>query len=126
MNLDKFGISASLLCAIHCAMMPVLLPIAALAGLGFLWTPAFEAVMILIALAVGAYSITNGYLKIHQTLYPMLFLVGGFLLIIGSKTIFDHALEHVLLPVGSLLIVVSHWLNWRLYKQHTEVKTIAH
>lgn len=117
-NLDKFGISASLLCAIHCAFMPFLLPLAAMLGLGFLWEPAFEIAMILLALAVGAISITSGYLKVHRTIYPYFFLISGIVMIIATKLFFDHHLEPVLLPIGALMIVASHWFNYRLNQQY--------
>ncbi len=125
-NLDKFGISASLLCAIHCAFMPLLLPLAAMLGLGFLWEPAFEIAMILLALAVGAISITSGYLNVHRNIYPYIFLVSGIAMIIATKLFFDHHFEPVLLPIGALLIVASHWFNYRLHQQYAVKSCAAH
>lgn len=123
MNLDKVGISASLLCAIHCALMPFLLPVAAMLGFSFLWSPGFEALMLLLALAVGLYSLTIGYRHSHRNSLPFLFLAGGIAVILLSKLLFPEDWEFVVLPIGALLIVASHGLNWWLISRFTHDRT---
>lgn len=117
LNLDKLGMSASLICAIHCALAPLVLPIMALWGLGFIWGEAFEIGMLLFALAVGVFSLTKSYRNVHRKFYPIYFLVGGIGLIVISHTSLPHELEPIVLPLGALVIVFAHWLNYRLCKQ---------
>ncbi|MEZ4765030.1 MAG: MerC domain-containing protein, partial [Calditrichia bacterium] len=69
-NLDKLGISASLLCAIHCALVPVILPLMSTVGLGFLWSHEFEFFMIALAFVVGIWALSHGYRYAHRKLLP--------------------------------------------------------
>jgi len=117
LNLDKIGMSTSLICAVHCAMAPLLLPVMALWGLGFIWGEAIEIGMLLFALAVGVFSLTKSYRKVHRKFYPFYFLVGGMGLIFLSHVSLPSSAEPFVLPVGALLVVLAHWLNYRLCKQ---------
>lgn len=115
-NWDKLGMSASFICALHCALAPLILPVMALWGLGFIWGEAVEIGMLLFALAVGVFSLTKSYRQVHRKFYPFYFLVGGIGLIFISHSSLPHVLEPFVLPIGALLIVFAHWLNYRLCK----------
>ena len=52
-NWDALGISASLACAIHCALLPLFMTSLPLFGVNIIHNPLFEALMILLALAIG-------------------------------------------------------------------------
>ena len=114
--LDKVGMSASMLCAVHCALAPVLLPLATALGLGVIWSPVFENGMIFIALAVGLFALTRGYRNFHKKLLPIYFLVLGISAIVASKFLVNHEYEGIVLPLGVPIIVAAHWLNLRLCK----------
>ncbi|HEY2583370.1 MAG TPA: MerC domain-containing protein, partial [Mucilaginibacter sp.] len=49
-GLDNVGMTASVLCAIHCALVPLLITSLPLLGLGFLANPWLEWSMIILAL----------------------------------------------------------------------------
>src|ERR1700743_1040027 len=83
-RLDNIGMTASTLCAIHCAIVPLLLTVLPLAGLGFLANPWFEWGMIILALLLGVSSIFLSYLRTHHRLLPLLLLMLGFVLIIAG------------------------------------------
>jgi len=116
-DLDKFGMSASLLCAIHCALVPLILPAMAAFGLGFLWSHEFEFGMIALALIVGALSLTRSYRHVHHSIAPYLLLGIGMAIILASKFFIDAAWEFIVLPIGALFIVAAHWINWRLHRR---------
>jgi len=54
-NWDALGISASLACAIHCALLPLFLTSLPLFGINIIHNYWFEASMILLAMAIGGY-----------------------------------------------------------------------
>ncbi len=114
-NLDKFGMSASLLCAIHCALVPLILPAMAAFGLGFLWSQEFEFGMIILALIIGALSLTRSFRHVHHNVTPYLLLGIGMAIILASKFFISTKWEFIVLPIGALFIVAAHWINWRLH-----------
>lgn len=122
-NLDKLGISASLLCAIHCALVPVILPLMSAVGLGFLWSHEFEFFMIALAFVVGIWALSHGYRYAHRKLLPFVLFTIGIGIIFLSKLIFHHEYEFIILPIGAIFIVIAHWRNW---KMHTHCPAAEH
>ena len=112
-RLDRIGISASFLCALHCLAMPLLLPLLAVTGLHFLAAPAFEIAMILLAMGIGALSIGRGYVCAHRKLQPVLLLSGGAVLLLASKIPGLVEIELWLIAPGAVCIMVAHLLNLR-------------
>ena len=70
-KLDHIGMTASILCAIHCAIVPILITTLPLFGLGFLANPWLEWGMIILALFIGIYAIGLSYFRSHRKLLPM-------------------------------------------------------
>jgi hypothetical protein len=111
-NWDGLGIITSLLCAIHCALLPVFLTSLPLFGINIIHNLVFEWGMILLAVVVGTFSLYHGFIKHHQQWMPIiLFSTGTFFLVV--KQIF-HANELLLLLPAVLLIVTAHYQNYRL------------
>ena len=109
-RLDRFGMTASTICAIHCAIVPVLITTLPLIGLGFLANPWVEWGMIILALILGTSSIGVSYFKLHHRILPILMLMSGFILIaIGH--LFVSWLEAIIVPIGGLTIAAAHFLN---------------
>ncbi|MDX2047179.1 MAG: MerC domain-containing protein, partial [Chitinophagaceae bacterium] len=52
-NYDALGIAASVACAIHCAVLPLVLTSLPVLGTNIIDNPGFEYLMIIIALAIG-------------------------------------------------------------------------
>jgi hypothetical protein len=115
-NWDALGISASLACAIHCAVLPLLLSSLPIFGINIIENLAFEYFMIFLAFAIGAWSMWHGYRKHHHSLVPLLVFLAGivFLLI---KQIW-HQYQLYFLPVAVILIVVAHVINYRSCRIH--------
>jgi MerC mercury resistance protein len=112
-RLDSAGMTASILCAIHCAIVPLLITILPLAGLGFLANPLIEWSMIVFALCVGTYAIGLSYLRTHHRLLPPILLVVGFLVIIIGHLFVHGWHEAIVVPIGGLLIATAHFFNFR-------------
>lgn len=115
-NWDALGISASVICAIHCALLPLLLTSLPLFGVNIIHHLGFELGMIALALFIGSYSMYHGYTKHHHRLLPWaLFLVGGVFLVL--KQVFPVYQLLLLIPAVAL-IVYSHLLNVRSCRAH--------
>jgi len=116
-NLDKLGITASTVCAIHCAALPFLLTLLPLWGLDFLANPMLEISMILISLVLGIWSLGKSFKKVHQNIGPLFLLATGFAIILVGHFSGGEFLEPVLIPIGGLTIASAHLINLRLFKR---------
>ena len=112
-RLDNIGITASTLCAVHCALVPVLFTSLPLLGLGFLANAWVEWSMIILALMIGIYSIGLSYLRIHRQLQPLLLLAAGFTVIMLGHAFINGWAEAVIVPLGGLLIATAHFVNYK-------------
>ncbi len=110
-KLDQLGITASLACAIHCAVLPFVLTSLPLLGLGFLAHSWVEIVMIGISLIIGVYSLSTSYTK-HKRPFPIAILVMGFLMI-GTGHYLIENMEAILIPMGGFTIAFAHYVNWK-------------
>lgn len=111
-NLDAIGFSASLLCAIHCLAMPVLLSILPLTGTQLLDDPLIEYGFIVLSLALACSSLIRSYLKYHQDPFPLQLLSAGFLFIIGGRFLGHEVAEGILTATGGISIALAHYINW--------------
>jgi Mn2+/Fe2+ NRAMP family transporter len=111
-NWNALGVSATVACAIHCALLPLFLSTLPLFGINILDNIYFEAGMMLIALLIGGLTLFHGYRKHHHRFTPLiLFVTGMFFLIF--KHFFSATVIWLIIP-SSLLILFAYYLNWRL------------
>ncbi len=73
-NWDALGVTASLACAIHCAVLPLLGISLPLLGVDLVQSRPFEFGMIALAFVIGIYALTHGF---PQTSSPA-YAIGGF------------------------------------------------
>ena len=109
-NLDTIGISASLLCAIHCAILPLFFTSLPLFGLEILHNKIFEYSMIAFAGLIGSYALYHGWKKHHHKVWPLFIFFTGLVLLI-MKEIFVSE-ELLLLVPAAALIIGAHILNY--------------
>lgn len=115
-NWDAFGIAASVACAIHCAVLPLILSSLPLFGVNIIENQGFEFIMIALAFVVGVYSLYHGRKKHHHSYYPMLLFAAGISLLFIKSMLHSHSLM-LLLPAVSL-VVIAHYLNYKLCRVH--------
>src|SRR5687767_13993960 len=115
-NWDWLGIGASLACAIHCALLPLFLTSLPLFGINIIHNVLFEAFMIVLAFAIGAFSLYHGFRKHHHSFLPFALLIPGFILLV-LKQFYVHYATWLLVP-AVLLIVLAHILNYRSCRVH--------
>lgn len=112
LNWDTLGIGTSVLCAIHCALLPILMSTLPVFGVNIIHNVIFEWGMIVLAFAVGAYSLFHGYIKHHRSLVPVLIFSIGFIFLVLKQ--FFTAYEIPLLLVAVAFIISAHFYNYRL------------
>ncbi|HZY36814.1 MAG TPA: MerC domain-containing protein [Mucilaginibacter sp.] len=126
-KLDNAGMTASILCAVHCAIVPLLITVLPLAGLGFLANPLIEWSMIIFALVIGTYAIGLSYLRSHHRPLPLVLLAAGFVVIIAGHVLVQGWREAIVVPIGGLLIATAHFFNFRYsakcHRGHSQFQT---
>lgn len=114
-NYDALGIAASLACAIHCALLPLILTSLPLFGTNIINNAAFEYGMIALALVVGVYSLWHGFKRHHHRYSPLL-LFGSGMALLFLKQIFHQYQLYFLIP-AVVSIVMAHIINYRLCRK---------
>lgn len=110
-NWDALGITASIACAIHCAILPLFLASLPLFGLNIIDNMAFEMGMIILSFVVGAYALIHGYKNHHRSFLPfILFTIGIICLVLKQIFLAYHI---ILLIPAVVLIVTAHFINYR-------------
>ncbi|MEI9957599.1 MAG: MerC domain-containing protein, partial [Ferruginibacter sp.] len=61
LNWDALGITTSIACAIHCALLPIIVTTLPVFGINIVNNMAFEWGMIALAFVVGSYALFHGY-----------------------------------------------------------------
>ena len=115
-NWDAFGIATSVACAIHCAVLPLILSSLPLFGINIIENQGFEFLMIALAFVVGVYALYHGHKKHHHSYYPMVLFAAGISLLFIKSMLHSHTLM-LLLPAVSL-VVIAHYLNYKLCRVH--------
>ena len=115
-NWDAVGIATSVACAIHCAVLPLLLTSLPVFGLNIIDNVLFESLMILLAFVVGGYSMWHGYRKHHHSFVPLLIFSTGILFLVAKQIWHQHQLA--LLPFAVLFIVSAHVVNFKACRVH--------
>lgn len=112
LNWDGLGIATSIACAIHCALLPLILTTLPLFGVNIIHNIFFEWGMIALAFLVGSYSLFHGYIKHHHSLLPVLLFATGFVFLFTKQ--FFHIYEVYFLIPAVPLIVTAHYMNYKL------------
>jgi hypothetical protein len=115
-NWDALGISASLACAIHCAVLPLFISSLPLFGVNIIDNSFFEYIMIGLALVVGIVSLYHGYLKHHHSFLPIIIFIVGIILLFAKQVWHNYQL-YILIPAVAA-IISAHFINYKLCRQH--------
>lgn len=127
--LDRIGATGSLVCAVHCALLPLL--IAALPSLGVaVWLgEGFERVFVVFATLLGLFSVVWGYRR-HRAVRALGLLLPG--LVVLWLGVLYAPLHHALVPhaiamtFGGTLVGLAHLANLRLNHGHVHDASCAH
>lgn len=112
LNWDAMGIATSIACAIHCALLPVLVTTLPVFGINIIDNVFFEWGMIALAFIVGSYSLFHGYFKHHRSFTAIKIFATGFIFLVLKQ--FFHQFEYLFLAIAVILIITAHYYNFRL------------
>lgn len=111
--LDRIGIAATSLCALHCILLPILLPALPLLGLTFLADHTWEHVFLIATAVLGTFALFSGFKRYHKRLYPFYLLYLG-VAVYWIKHDFSEEFEPFFIIGGAFLIVMAHFINMKL------------
>ena len=119
-NYDALGIAASLACAIHCAILPLVLTSLPVMGINIIENVGFEYGMIFLAMVIGFYSLWHGYRQHHHKLLPSVLFGMGIILLFLKQAFHSHQLYYLVPAV--VLIVAAHLINYQRLPQSRTVR----
>jgi len=112
--LDRLGMSASLACAVHCAVLPLLLAALPAIGLAWLDSPGVDWTLVALA-AVIALRAHRGGFRLHRSCLPTAVAVAGLLAIVTTICLLKgSASHHYIQASGAVVVASSHFLNRHL------------
>ena len=114
-NWDALGITASVACAIHCAVLPLLLTSLPVFGVNIIDNLAFEYGMIILAMGIGGWSLLHGYRRHHHQRLPLLIFGLGISLLFAKEVLHDFKFWFLIPAVTA--IVTAHFINFRYCRQ---------
>lgn len=119
-TLDLIALSSSLICAIHCAAIPIILSATSLGSIHILANPIIENAFIGLGFVLVLASLWPSYHKIHRNLRPLRFAILGFLFIGLGRLHFTEIWEIANTILGTLLVSLAHYNNWKIlrYRVH--------
>lgn len=114
-QLDKIGFALSLTCAIHCAVLPLLITFLPLIGGEFLKHPQIELFLMLSSVLIAAYVLYKDFKFKHQKIQAIKWAVLGFGILFSGHL--WHEIEFVFAVLGGFILVWAYLLNWKLIQQ---------
>ena len=115
LNWDAMGVITSLACAIHCALLPLVLTTLPVFGINIIHNSFFEWGMISLAFLVGSFSLFHGYIKQHRSFLPLAIFSMGFIFLVLKQ--FFSSFEYSFLAIAVAFIISAHFYNYRLCHQ---------
>lgn len=127
--LDKIGATGSLLCAVHCALLPLVLALLPELGLDRWLGHTFDFVFLVFATLVGASSLVSGWRR-HGEVHALRLLAVG-LVVLWTSVLYpplhdSRWLHALLMTCGGALVGIAHMLNLRLNHRHAHGVRCAH
>jgi hypothetical protein len=117
-NSDIVGIGTSILCAIHCAILPLFLTGLSIFGINIIHNFWFETGMIILAGIIGIYSLRHGFSRHHRSPMPFLLFFTGMILLFAKQ--YWHDYELILLPFAVIFIISAHIFNFRFTRNYAK------
>ncbi|MET0893913.1 MAG: MerC domain-containing protein [Pseudoxanthomonas sp.] len=127
--LDRFGATGSVICAVHCALTPLLLAAIPSLGLSAWLGDGFERGFVLFVTVLGLFSLLWGYRR-HRTFRALTLLLIGLAILwagIYLPPLHHQVVVHaIVMTLGGALVGVAHVVNLRLNHWHIHDASCAH
>lgn len=112
-KLDRAGATASFICAVHCAIMPFIITVLPLLGLGFLSSEPVEWGLLLCSATLGTLALRVGYRE-HGRRQVFAFLGVAVCLLVAGRLLEEHHMGWwgpVVMVLGGFSMMGVHVLN---------------
>jgi hypothetical protein len=119
--IDRFGALGSLVCAVHCALLPLAIAVLPSLGIAAWLGDGFERGFVIFATLIGLFSVLWGYRRHGAARALGLLLPGLAALWIGTGYDPWHhslVLHAALMTTGGTLVGLAHFANLRLNHGH--------
>ena len=118
--LDKFAISTSTVCAIHCLVLPVMIGVFPALGVTIIGDEKFHEILLWAVIPMTIISLSLGCNK-HKDVTPALTGCVGlaviiFTAIMGHREL-SESLEILLTIMGAVIITFAHLMNFKLCRK---------
>ncbi|HEY0505016.1 MAG TPA: MerC domain-containing protein [Lysobacter sp.] len=127
--LDRIGALGSLLCAIHCALLPLVIAVLPSLGVAAWLGSSFEEAFVLFATGLGLFSMVWGYRR-HRAVQALSLLVPGLLVLwvgVLYRPLHESVIPHAIaMTFGGTLVGLAHLANLRLNHGHVHDASCAH
>lgn len=127
--LDRLGATGSLLCAIHCALLPALIALLPALGIAAWLDDGFERGFVTFATLLGLFTIVWGYRR-HRAVRALWLLLPGLAALwlgTGYEPLHHSTVAHAItMTLGGTLVGLAHLANLRLNHGHVHDAHCAH
>ena len=119
--LDRLGAMGSLLCAVHCAALPLLIALAPSLGAAGWLGGGFELGFVVFATALGLFSVFWGYRR-HGAVRALSLVLPGLAMLwlaVLFRPLHEAVIPHAIaMTLGGTLVGLAHLANLRLNHGH--------
>lgn len=127
--LDRLGATGSLLCAVHCALLPLAIALLPSLGIAAWLGDDFERGFVIFATLLGVFSVVWGWRR-HGEVRALKLLIPGLAALwlgIGVEVLHHNLAAHALvMTLGGTLVGWAHLANLRLIHLHVHNAHCAH
>ncbi|HSX63214.1 MAG TPA: MerC domain-containing protein [Pseudoxanthomonas sp.] len=127
--IDRFAAAGSMICALHCAVTPLLLAIIPSLGLSLWLGDGFERGFVVFVTVLGLFSLVWGYRR-HRVFRALGMLLTGLAALWAGvlyAPLHDSTVPHAItMTLGGTLVGLAHLLNLRLNHWHVHDASCAH
>jgi hypothetical protein len=127
--LDRLGATGSLVCAVHCALLPLLIALLPSLGIAVWLGEGFERGFVLFATLLGLFTLLWGYRR-HHVVRALGIMIPGLAALwfaVLYPPVHEMVVAHaVIMTFGGTMVGMAHMANLRLNHRHVHDANCAH
>ena len=110
-NLDFFGFLNSAICAVHCAVFPILISMGMLKGMFWVEHIWLEMTFLGLSIVFATFSLISSFKK-HRRTEPIIMACIGLALLFTGLNISHGPIQVMVMTLGGIVIATAHLLNF--------------
>ena len=127
--IDRLGAYGSILCAVHCALLPIVIALLPSTLVALVGNDRLELAFVVFASAIGLFSLAWGYRR-HRAVRALSLLLPGLAVLwfgVLHQPLHQSVIPHAIaMTIGGTLVGLAHLANLRLNHMHVHNATCAH